>query len=192
MLGHGDAVASRATVEASAYHNELALPYGFDDLAGGLLERTDQRVISLAAMKGTGTRRFDDKADRVMALVAPHFARALALRDRLQVLEAGQAEPARPPSTAVAAPALGPRIEARLRSLYGLTPAEARVAVRIGRGLSPKEIAVEHGSSWHTVRAQIRHIFSKTGKRSQSALARVVTLLEVSIATEDALGNRGP
>jgi len=80
------------------------------------------------------------------------------------------------------------RIEERLRTVHGLTAAEARVAVRIGRGASPKEVAAELGSSWYTVRSQLRQIFSKTERRSQSALTRLVTLLETELALENAVG----
>jgi DNA-binding CsgD family transcriptional regulator len=182
-VGHGDALAPRALVEASAFHNDLALPNGFDDLAGGLLERSEHRVVTFGVMRGSGSRRFDGSFDRVAALVAPHLRRALALHDRLEDCEA---EAPAPLLRVTHGPSLIAEVEARLGTLYGLTPAEARVAVRVGGGMSPKEIAREHGSSWHTVRAQLRQIFTKTDKRSQSALARLVTLLEASIAADEA------
>ena len=80
--------------------------------------------------------------------------------------------------------ALGAVVEERLRTDHSLTVTEARVALRIGNGLSPKEIAAELGTSWYTVRSQLRQIFAKTGRRTQSALARLVTLLEAEIALE--------
>lgn len=79
-------------------------------------------------------------------------------------------------------------IEERLRTTYRLTAAEVRVAMRIGRGASPKEVATELGSSWYTVRSQLRQIFAKTERRSQSALTRLVTLLETELALAHAVG----
>jgi len=184
-IGHGDALSPRAVVEASAFHNELALPSGFDDLAGGLLERTSERVVTFGVMKGAGARRFDDEADRVARALAPHLERSLALRDRLEALEARPLDVARVPRGAVVAS----KLEARLSRLYGLTPAEARVGVQVGRGRSPKEIASAHGTSWHTVRAQLRAVFAKTGTCTQSALAHLVTLREAEVAAEEALAS---
>lgn len=184
-IGHGDALSPRAVVEASAFHNELALPSGFDDLAGGLLERTSERVVTFGVMKGAGTRRFDAEADRVARALAPHLERSLALRDRLEALEARPLEVTRVPTNRDAA--IASKLEARLSRLHRLTPTEARVAVQIGRGRSPKEIASAHGTSWHTVRAQLREVFAKTETCTQSALARLVTLREAEVAAEDAL-----
>ena len=77
-------------------------------------------------------------------------------------------------------------VRERLAVRYALTSAEIRVALGIGRGLAPKEIALEVGSSWYTVRAQLRHVFAKTERRTQSSLARLVTLLEAEVARERA------
>ena len=185
-VGHGDALAPRAAVEASAFHNELARPSGLDDLLGGLLERSRTRVVTFGAMKGKGSRRFDEEADTLAAALAPHLTRSLALRDRIEALDAEPLEVTRLPAGAVPAK----EIEARLAALYRLTAAEARVAVGIGRGLSPKEIAVAHGSSWHTVRAQLRLAFAKTETCTQSTLARLVTLCEAELVAAAALGSR--
>jgi DNA-binding CsgD family transcriptional regulator len=185
-VGHGDALAPRAVLEASAFHNELARPSGFDDLLGGLLERTSTRVVTFGVMKGAGSRRFDGEADTLASALVPHLARSLALRDRIAALEAKSLEANRVAPSVVSARAM----TARLVTLYGLTAAEARVAVGVGRGLSPKEIAVAHGCSWHTVRAQLRLVFAKTETRTQSALARLVTLREAELAAEEALNGR--
>lgn len=179
QFGHGDALCARAVVEKSSFHNELALVSGFDDLAGGVLERSEQRVVTVGVMKGLGRKRFDDEADQLAAMVLPHFTRALALRDRLAVIPLTPNGPAGGGLAAV--------MEARLRETYALTAAEARVALRIGRGASPKEVAAELGSSWYTVRSQLRQVFAKTERRSQSALARLVTLLEAEVAREHAV-----
>jgi DNA-binding CsgD family transcriptional regulator len=57
---------------------------------------------------------------------------------------------------------------------YGLTPAERRVAVLIGAGHSPREIAAQLGISFHTVRAHLRSTYAKTGVKRQTALARLL------------------
>lgn len=64
--------------------------------------------------------------------------------------------------------------EAVLRTLYGLTPAECRVALLLSDGRAPREIAELIGVADNTVRSQIKSIFSKTGVRRQGELIRLL------------------
>lgn len=64
-----------------------------------------------------------------------------------------------------------------LRSAYGLTPAEARVAAAIGSGLSLPQAARTLGVSVNTVHTHLARIFDKTGLRSQVALAQMLAAL---------------
>ncbi len=57
---------------------------------------------------------------------------------------------------------------------FELTPAEARVAAQLARGLSAVEIAAGRGVSTQTIRAQIRAVFEKTGINRQSDLIRLL------------------
>lgn len=65
------------------------------------------------------------------------------------------------------------RIVRRVRPLYGLTEAEARVMAALTLGATVDEIASEHGVRTSTVRAQVRSIFDKTGVNRQSDLVRL-------------------
>jgi PAS domain S-box-containing protein len=64
--------------------------------------------------------------------------------------------------------------ESQLASLYGLTPAEARLARLLAQDLSLAEASEELGVSQHTVRTHIKRIFSKTTTERQSGLIRVL------------------
>jgi DNA-binding CsgD family transcriptional regulator/PAS domain-containing protein len=60
---------------------------------------------------------------------------------------------------------------------YGFTPAESRVAITAAHGASPKEMALQFGLSPHTVRTQLKGVFSKVGVSKQSELvSRLLTL----------------
>ena len=59
---------------------------------------------------------------------------------------------------------------ARLRSVFGLTPAEARVAGALLSGLGLRGIARENGVEAETVRSQAKRIRAKTGARTQNQL----------------------
>ncbi len=65
------------------------------------------------------------------------------------------------------------RIERRVRRLYGLTEAEARVTAALTLGETVEQIAAAHGVRTSTVRAQVRSIFEKTGVHRQTDLVRV-------------------
>lgn len=65
-------------------------------------------------------------------------------------------------------------ISARLRDLFGLTPAEAALAVALLSGQRPEEIAAARGVKISTVRFQLRAVLDKTGARGQSDLVRLL------------------
>jgi len=66
----------------------------------------------------------------------------------------------------------------RLASRYGLTPAEARLAVEIAKGDGKHAAARRCGISYNTARIHLMHIFAKTGVGRQAELARLVAALE--------------
>jgi DNA-binding CsgD family transcriptional regulator len=61
-----------------------------------------------------------------------------------------------------------------LRTLYGLTPAECRVALLLADGHAPRKIADMVGVTDNTVRSQIKSIFAKTGVKRQAELIRLL------------------
>ena len=58
-----------------------------------------------------------------------------------------------------------------MKSLFDLTPSEARVASGIARGDTPEAIAASGSVAISTVRSQIRSVLEKTGASRQSDLA---------------------
>lgn len=65
-----------------------------------------------------------------------------------------------------------------LRILFGLTPAECRLASLLADGRSPTEIAEMLAVSKNTLKSQLASIFSKTGTSRQAELVRL--LLQIS------------
>ncbi len=63
-----------------------------------------------------------------------------------------------------------------LMELFGLTPAEARVALSLANGNSIDETARNAATSRNTVRSQVRSIFSKMGINRQSQLIRTALI----------------
>jgi DNA-binding CsgD family transcriptional regulator len=64
--------------------------------------------------------------------------------------------------------------DALLRQVFGLTAAEARVALALFEGANPRDIAVRLGVSFNTVRNQMTRIFEKTQTHKQSDLVRLI------------------
>lgn len=68
----------------------------------------------------------------------------------------------------------------RVARCYGLTPAEAKLAVRLARGEGMEASATHLQISPHTARTQLKSVFAKTGCKRQSEL--VVMLLQGVLA----------
>lgn len=67
--------------------------------------------------------------------------------------------------------------QSRLRELYGLTSAEARLAERLALGESPEEAALALGVKLSTARWHLASILRKTNSKGQAALMRIVAAL---------------
>lgn len=66
---------------------------------------------------------------------------------------------------------------AMLRSVFALTPAEARVAMLVGGGEGTPKAAAQLGIATTTVKTHLQRAFDKTGVRSQVQLARLLAAL---------------
>jgi DNA-binding CsgD family transcriptional regulator len=73
-----------------------------------------------------------------------------------------------------------------LRALFGLTPAECRVALLLGDGHTPPGISELIGVSTNTLKTQLASIYRKTGTSRQAQLVR--TLLQLAIVPVDSMG----
>jgi DNA-binding CsgD family transcriptional regulator len=67
--------------------------------------------------------------------------------------------------------------ERQLAQLFGLTPAEARLAHGLAKGLSIDEHADASGITTTTARNQLRAVLAKTGQRRQQDLVRMLASL---------------
>lgn len=64
-----------------------------------------------------------------------------------------------------------------LRSIFGLTPAEAELAQALARGATLDSYGVTRGVSRSTVKTQLAQIMEKTGTNRQTALLRLLYLV---------------
>ncbi|TFZ02164.1 helix-turn-helix transcriptional regulator [Ramlibacter henchirensis] len=72
-------------------------------------------------------------------------------------------------------PSSAPPIDSGLLyAVFGLTPAECRIATMLAEGLSLKQIADAQGTQHETVRKQLRSIYQKTSTNRQPELVRLL------------------
>jgi len=164
MAAYGEMLVPRRELVTSAFYNELSLPYGLDDLVGGVVSSAEGRLVTVGIM-GARHVRFDHSQRVLVERVIPHLSRALTIGERL---------------LGAPLPDAVPTLEERLRLTYCLTLTEARVAIEVGLGKVPKEVATTLGTSWNTVRSQLRKVFAKTRTTSQAELARLIARLEMA------------
>ncbi len=69
-----------------------------------------------------------------------------------------------------------------MRSLFDLTPSEARVAQGLAAGKSPEEIAELGGVAITTVRSQLRRVLEKTGCSRQAEVAALLSTVRTGAA----------
>lgn len=77
-------------------------------------------------------------------------------------------------------------VPALLRDLYGLTPAENRLAMLLTTGIGLPDACLQLGIKRETSRSQLKSIFTKTNTSTQAQLAHLLTRLG-SVLTEAAM-----
>jgi DNA-binding CsgD family transcriptional regulator len=103
-----------------------------------------------------------------------------ALRGR--DLHATWGEPHELPRGAFAPPAShsGPRDPLDVLRSMGLTPAEARLAALMGKGLTARSAAQELRISEHTARSTLKQVYGKLGIRKQAELGHFIARVQFS------------
>lgn len=76
-----------------------------------------------------------------------------------------------------ARPLAPPDLAATLRHRFGLTGAEAGLALALHEGTTLRRLADQRGVSLNTVRSQLAAVFDKTGQRRQQDLIRLLATL---------------
>lgn len=135
-------------------------------------------VARLSLTRSSGSRSWSEPDCAAIALVASHLERAL----RLALRGSGPA-PAGPNrggvrSPSAPAPAFWREVEAELLSERGLTPCEARVAVRFAQGGSVRQVAHRLHVSVETVRTHLKRIYQKLGTTRQAELVHLLLTKE--------------
>lgn len=145
------------------------------ELVGGRLQARSGGPDLAAAI-----RRQAGAAGQGMTLLIPVEAGPALVLDLTPLVHEDWAAglPAQVLVTARGRPAAPTRPEPVLQASFGLTFAEAEVAVNLARGETPTAIAADRRVSVETVRSQIRNLYMKVGVGHRAALtARLAALV---------------
>jgi len=81
----------RDLLKRSEFYNDCLLPNAATRCMTGVVSRRSNEAVVLTAMRGEQRLPFDTGDSKAIQRLVAHLARALALQERLQVLEAGEA-----------------------------------------------------------------------------------------------------
>ena len=168
-----------AVLAASRFWTDWMQPQLFASWACIILGREGTEVAYLEVYGRPGGSSTGLDRDDPLARLAPHLTRAWRLG------KAGRAvpgtarlsivlSPTPDPVTSAAAERAGMPAVARLRAQFGLTKAEARLALSLAAGASLPSIAQAFDVKLTTVRSQLQQVFAKTGTSRQAELVAVL------------------
>lgn len=170
---------NRAAEAVVAAADGLSVRDGVLVAAGADDARALAKLIAEAASTGAGAGASPGGA---IALSRPSMSPPLPVL--VAPLRGGWALPAARRAVAavfVTDPQRCPKIAGRqLILLFGLTPAEAQLAIALLAGKRLRHIAAERGVQLPTVRNQLRAVLAKTGTGRQSELVRLLATLPVA------------
>lgn len=180
------AVLAEAALDAQAdavfVVDALGAPHLMNAAAQALLARHDTLVLSRVGLRALN----DGEAGRLAEAIARACARTGAQGGALSLRR-----PSGPPLRVLVSPLraghltralvvvndpsrIDPGLIAALRGLYGLSNAEAEIAVMLSRGVTPTKVARQRGVTTPTIRTQIRGALGKTDARGLSELVALV------------------
>jgi DNA-binding CsgD family transcriptional regulator len=138
--------------------------------------RDARHVVCLEVYAGAGRAARWAELDDLLRQLAPHLTRAWRLgRTRRSTLATPAGDASDTDANAAPAPdrASLPGV-VRLRAEFGLTKAEARLALRLADGSSLASAAQAFNVKLTTIRSQLQQVFAKTGTCRQTELVAMI------------------
>jgi DNA-binding CsgD family transcriptional regulator len=151
---------------------------GFVSSACVIVGRDEGQLFCLEVYAGAGRASGCPELDHFLRQLVPHLSRAWRFgRTHPSTLATTwcSASPSHSHTDAVPAPDLAalPGV-VRLRAEFGLTKAEARLALRLAEGSSLASAARAFNVKLTTVRSQLQQVFAKTGTSRQTELVALL------------------
>jgi DNA-binding CsgD family transcriptional regulator len=150
---------------SAPYVQDCLKPIGIVDVLHQPLLRTPTHFSELVVARHQRQGIVTDREIDLVRLLLPHLRRAVSINNLLAAHSAERAD--------LLSLTLTEKTD-YLRDRFGLTHAEARVALAALTGKPRCAIAADLNLAEATVRAHLNHIFAKTGARRQAELIQLV------------------
>jgi DNA-binding CsgD family transcriptional regulator len=151
-------------LHGSRVYREYLKPLGIEYTMVVVLPLRDGVTRDLGLTRSAAGRPFDENDRGLMSRLVPHVERAFAIGGALETKLAATRRPSQVRSA-----------DWRLlENRFGLTPAQARLAVRLHDGASVRQAAEKLGITEGSARQYLRRIFAKTGTNRQIDLIREI------------------
>jgi DNA-binding CsgD family transcriptional regulator len=167
-------IRSETLPTTTLFWTEWMQPDGLVSWACATIDRAQRQVGCLEVYAGAGRVPRCPELSSLLRQLAPHLSRAwrLGMTSR-STLQHGATPSAAAPQCACHKDAPAADLDAlpeavRLRAEFGLTKAEARLALCLARGWSLATAAEAFDVKLTTIRSQLQQVFSKTGTSRQA------------------------
>jgi DNA-binding CsgD family transcriptional regulator len=162
----------------SAFATRWMRPQGLVNWACVSLTSGPGRVILLEVYGGATAGRIRARASSLLSRLAPHLIRAWRIGGIDRQPQGGGSRASGDGGTAAALAGLAPAC--RLRGTFGLTRAEARLALHLASGRTLGCAAEAFGVRLSTLRSQLAQVYGKTGTNRQVELVALLHRTEVA------------
>lgn len=163
VLVHFATIVPPDEFERTAFFNDWWAPQGLGTGGMGITLMSGGHAWAGCAVHPASRRPFKGEAEALFAALRPHLVRAFEIQSRLGSLEVEEED-----ETSIEDRIVG------LRQRFGLTRAEAILALEICKGDGREAAARRCGISVSTAHTHLNRIFSKTGTRRQAELVHLL------------------
>jgi DNA-binding CsgD family transcriptional regulator len=173
---HDRQITPPALLATTPFWRQWMEPNGFASWACVIVGKEHRQVICLEVYKRPEGASGALDGVGLLVRLAPHLTRAWGLDKTARSIpqhdaaplaaSSWQAQPAGPAASQVT----GMAAMIRLRSAFGLSKAEARLALYLAAGASLPSMAEAFDVKLTTIRSQLQQVFSKTGTSRQAEL----------------------
>ena len=178
---HDRRIMSPALLATTSFWTQWIQPGGFASWICVVVGKNGRQVVCLEVFLRPGGGSSHYAALDLLAQLAPHLTRAWRLSKTARSLPQHAAAPLAAVSPREAGPAASPSSVAtrtastvQLRAAFGLSKAEARLALYLAAGASLPSMAEAFDVKLTTIRSQLQQVFSKTGTSRQAELVALL------------------
>ena len=178
---HDRRIMPPALLATTSFWTQWMQPNDFASWICVVVGREGRQVVCLEVFLRSGGALGHHDAVDLLAQLAPHLTRAWRLSKAARAVSQHGAAPlaAAPPreaerATSLPSEATRTASTVQLRAAFGLSKAEARLALYLAAGASLASMAEAFDVKLTTIRSQLQQVFSKTGTSRQAELVALL------------------